>query len=224
MKTNIFLFGLGCLLILSACELQKFESIEGGLWSRSTLSSVEAIVKGYTDSNVVGKIESVGLDIDGQNLLLNLAVPNLFSLNGWQKELNGLPGAFLKSYIAKDGTSAVQLTMPLNYLFQRSSTQVKRELPTGDSIPFIGGALMNSIEVPAPQDSNKFIVYYGYGVVGLFAQVPYDTFYKLSVPVRGQDIDDVVGYVTTIPKTTSDGGVILAVKIPEAAMKVLKQK
>lgn len=143
-------------------------------------------------------------------------------------EIPQLAGARVVSGNNADGEGYIDLEIPLELLLSYVDLGNPKRLPNGDPLPAIPGGELPAVAVNFPIDNVRIHIFLGVEVLGIYVEVPFDPYVKLTFPIKTQKSDGsqerTVGYLTSVPKKNPyAGGFFVSLVIPEEIARQLDE-
>lgn len=143
-------------------------------------------------------------------------------------EVPQLPGAKVVSRLNADQKTEIQFSVPMKYILHGGEVGDPERLPNGDPLPQIPGGELPAFEVSIPIKNVTLHVYLGAEVLGIYVEVPFDPYIKLTLPIKTIKKDGsqerTLGYLTSIPvKKPYRGGFFLSFKVPDDLARALDE-
>jgi hypothetical protein len=143
-------------------------------------------------------------------------------------EVPQLPGAKLVSKLNAEQKTELQFHVPIKYLLNGGNFGDPQRLPNGDPLPSIPGGELPGFEVSVPIKDVTLHIYLGAEVLGIYVEVPFDPYVKLTFPIKTSKEDGsqerTLGYLTSIPKKDPyRGGFFLSLLLPADLARALDE-
>ena len=136
MRRSFFIL---CLTLLG-CS-QPFRSISSQFaknWSSETLKSAQSEMTGYVDSTMLNNYKSLDIDTEKRTFKMAMPIPNLLN-SSWQKTISEIPGAEVRAFHDQTLGGIMELTLPLEFLLDKTSMKEKTSQIDGRLIPGANG-------------------------------------------------------------------------------------
>ena len=187
---------------------------------------VEQDMTGYLKA---GNSKTKLVGIDRVKKTLTLSVP--ISVSDFPEitvEVPELAGAKVVSGNDADGKGYINLEIPLELLLKYIDIGNPKRLPNGDPLPAVPGGELPAVAVNFPVENVRIHIYLGVEVLGIYVEVPFDPYVKLTLPIKTQKADGsqerTVAYLSSVPKRDPfDGGFFLSLAIPEGIARQLDE-
>ncbi len=210
----------------SSCPPQLFSS-QGRHWDQDTLSKLSENLTGYLESSVLGSHKAVWLDVASQKLVISMPSPNVF-LENWSTTISDLPGTQIRAYEDSQQHSFIEIRYPLYLLSEKFEKYTETKgLPSGEPLPGVPQGRLPVIDIPMDKNFRSHL-FFGEGTVALLVDVQYDPMLRTSLPIKknplGVEPDNILGYVSTVPKETLQyGGIFISVVIPTTTLEIIRK-
>ncbi len=187
---------------------------------------MEKELTGY--SNVGGSNQKL-IGVNKVEKTIILTIP--FSDNVFpelQVEVAQLPGAKLVSRLNSENKTVLEFHVPITYLLRGANFGDPQRLPNGDPLPAIPGGELPGFELSVPIKDVTLHIYLGAEVLGIYVEVPFDPYVKLTFPIKTSKEDGsqerTLGYLTSVPvKKPYRGGFFLSLLLPPDLARALDE-
>ncbi|OQW48413.1 MAG: hypothetical protein A4S09_04340 [Proteobacteria bacterium SG_bin7] len=187
---------------------------------------VQKEMTGY--ANVAGKSQKlIGLNKADKAIVLTIPFADNI-LPELEVEIPQLPGAKLVSRLNAEQKTEIQFSVPIKYVLHGGDVGDPERLPNGDPLPQIPGGELPAFEISIPIKNVTLHAYLGAEVLGIYVEVPFDPYIKLTLPIKTNKKDGsaerTLGYLTSIPvKKPYRGGFFLSLKVPDDLARALDE-
>lgn len=189
-------------------------------------AKLEKEMTGY--SNVAGSNQKL-VGLNKQDKTIVLTIP--FSSNvipAVEIEVPQLPGAKLVSRLNSENKTVLEFHVPIKYIIKGADFGDPQRLPNGDALPSIPGGELPGFELNFPIKDVVIHAYVGAEVLGIYVEVPFDPFVKLTFPIKTSKQDGsqerTLGYLTSVPvKKPFRGGFFLSLLLPADLARTLDE-
>lgn len=179
-------------------------------------------------ANVAGKSQKlIGINKAEKSVVLTIPFADNI-LPELEVEVPQLPGAKVVSRLNADQKTELQFSVPIKYLLHGGDVGDPERLPNGDPLPQIPGGELPAFEVSIPIKNVTLHVYLGAEVLGIYVEIPFDPYVKLTLPIKTSKKDGsqerTLGYLTSIPvKKPYRGGFFVSLKVPDDLARALDE-
>lgn len=189
----------------------------------------QKIEKELTGYSKVGGSNQKLIGVDKGEKAIVLTIPfadNVFP--EMEVEITKLPGAKVVSRLNSENKTELQFHVPIKYLLKGADFGNPQRLPNGDPLPSIPGGELPGFELNFPVKDVVIHVYLGAEVLGIYVEVPFDPYVKLTFPIKTSKEDGsqerTLGYLTSVPvKKPYRGGFFLSLLLPPDLARALDE-
>ncbi|MFN7730155.1 MAG: hypothetical protein ACK5P7_13430 [Bdellovibrio sp.] len=190
---------------------QKWQSVKSG---------TEGAIDGTTPYK--GSL-AIQIDKARQAIVLILPLPSMFLLPISSMPIPEMPGASVEMVTRSDGSVAMGVVIPLQYLLKGASFANYARLPNGEPLPGIPVGESRGFALSFPQKpSYKLHLYLAVNAAAVFIETPD---FKLpseltflptvSFPIKNSARTQIVGYFAVVPnRGTFNSGVYVSSRLP----------
>ncbi len=163
--------------------------------------------------------------LDRRNNAVILSAPTLIPPLGGTAPytpIPGMPGAY-STFTHRNGTPAMEIYMPLPYVFHGPPGGIIKRLPNGQPLPGIPGGELPSVGIHLSKGNETIHLYLGKGAFAIYYPIEdYSWPVGLRFPIHTKSKRQTIGYFALVPSSGGvSGGVYLALIFPPSIARTL---